>query len=60
MKKLALVFLFLLSTTSVFAVSEKDTDCSKINASNDQVSSMEVAAQGGVKTPVKGSASSGK
>ncbi len=44
MKKLALVFLFLLSVTNVFALDESGTSCDDMYASSDSVASVEAEA----------------
>ncbi|MFG1482186.1 hypothetical protein ABMA79_14375 [Halobacteriovorax sp. HFRX-2_2] len=41
MKKLALVFLFLLSVSNVFALNESGTNCDDMYASSDNVASVE-------------------
>lgn len=46
MKKLALTILFLISTTSVFALSETETNCDEMYASNDSVASVEAESPG--------------
>ncbi|EPZ50579.1 hypothetical protein M902_1310 [Bacteriovorax sp. BAL6_X] len=44
MKKLSLVFLFLLSVSNVFALNESGTNCDDMYASSDNVANVEAEA----------------
>lgn len=60
MKKLALVFLFLISAANVFAVSESDTECDKQYTSSESVASVEAAVPAATATSTSSSSTLGQ